>query len=95
MWKFFDFVVTVRTVVYPLIKPYIRATLLSRQVDTDEEAILQHTIRMKLNSVPCHIHKTQLLADFANELDKHRKDLTKSLGKLIEAVLYIKSIFLV
>lgn len=80
MWKFFEFLVTVRTVLYPLVKPYIHCLLLSKNTDTEEEVILQLSIRRKVNGVPAHIHKTQLLADFAKELDKYRKDLTRSLG---------------
>ena len=82
MWRFFDFLVTIRTIVYPLVKPYIHTNLLTRTPDTEEEARLQHSICMKIHAVPSHIHKTQLLGDFANELDKHRKDLTKILGML-------------
>lgn len=82
MWRFFDFFVTIRTVVYPLVKPYIHANLLTKNPDSHEEAVLQNSIRLKIHTVPSHIHKTQLLSDFANQLDKHRNDLTKILGLL-------------
>lgn len=78
-WQFFTFLVTKRTTVYPLVKPFIVTSLLNQNTDTEFEANEQRTIRVKLASVPTHIHKTQLLGDFANELDRLRKDLTSSL----------------
>ena len=80
-WKFFEFVVSVRTIVYPLIKPLLMGVLLAKSTDTEEEAIVQYTISHKINSTPGHLHKTQLLSNIADELDLYRKELTQTLGE--------------
>ncbi|XP_067932003.1 protein unc-80 homolog isoform X2 [Watersipora subatra] len=80
MWQFFDFTVSVRTIVYPLIKPYLQGVLLAKTPDTEEEALLLHSIRDKIYSAPTHLNKTHLLASFADELSKLRVHLSQTLG---------------
>lgn len=82
-WEFFNFMVTVRTMLYPLIRSFVVTTMLTKNTDTEEETILQCMIRHRICSIPSHIHKTQLLEDFATELDRLRKELTRSLGELL------------
>lgn len=80
-WKFFDFLVKVRTIVYPLVKSYVVTSLLSVQVDSELETAYQSTVRQHVHSIPSHIHKTHLLEEFARELDTLRKDLAQTLCK--------------
>lgn len=81
MWKFFEFIVSVRTVIYPLVKPFLHSVLVNKNTDTEEEAIVQYSLRYKMHGTPAHQHKTQLLEDMADELDKHRADLIRTLGR--------------
>ncbi|KAF6038923.1 unc-80 [Bugula neritina] len=83
--KFFNFLVTVRTVLYPLIKPYIHSKLLHKVMTTEDEDIALHNISCSIKALPSYIHKTQLLAEFAKELDMHRKTHISSLGELLRS----------
>lgn len=93
VWHFFEFLVSVRTVIYPLMQPFLCSVLLHKNTDTEQEMNVQISIRHKVHSTPVHLHKTQLLGDFADELDKHRKDLTRSLGLFIYGNVLLSSNF--
>lgn len=75
-----------RTILYPLIKPYVVTSLLAQPVDVERDAMYQSTLRQHIHSVPSHIHKTLLLEDLARELDLLRKDLAKQLCKPLSAL---------
>jgi len=49
---------------------------------TEDEDIALHNISCSIKALPSYIHKTQLLAEFAKELDMHRKTHISSLGWL-------------
>ncbi|XP_035712762.1 protein unc-80 homolog isoform X4 [Folsomia candida] len=74
LWEFLEFVITVRTSIYPMFRPFI-AQKLAKPPANDQDRHFQFTIREKLREVTLGKCKGVLLQDLAHQMKQLKEDL--------------------
>ncbi|XP_074657337.1 protein unc-80 homolog [Tubulanus polymorphus] len=77
LWKFIDFLVTIRPPLYIILRPFIHFKMLKLQCDTEAEYYLQQLVGQRLqgNLLPPPKCSGSILIDLANELRIIKEDM--------------------
>ncbi|KAJ8031313.1 Protein unc-80-like [Holothuria leucospilota] len=77
LWSFLDFVITVKSPLYVLLKPFIAFRMMKMICETDAEVMLQQYVGQKLRGL--HVFspksKADMMLELAKELQHHRDNM--------------------
>ncbi|XP_071839173.1 protein unc-80 homolog isoform X3 [Apostichopus japonicus] len=77
LWSFLDFVITVKSPLYVLLKPFIAFKMIKMICETDAEVMLQQYVGQKLRGLHIFSPKSRadIMLELAKELQHHRDNM--------------------